>query len=416
MRSFHYSMLLARPVRFLILALGVSVLLSQNALSASATPPPTVTPKPGDVVFIPPPPPIEEETKDVSEDDINALVSALQSGLPLTAANTQILASLSQTLLQDINARLFRLRAGANSRPDGAQGPTGKEVKAPVEETYHKWQIYTAGDYGYFDLDASGRQAGFESDTWVATLGAEYRINRIFAVGISGSYVNSGADFSNKIGSVDTEGFAFSAYGSAVVGNFYADLLYSLGTYDQDLRRNTFTGRTARGDTDVLTNALQFNTGYNFNCGNFRTGPIAGLSWLHGDIDGYRETGGGNAGLNIGGQDFDSLVSQLGWQASYVAQTGFGTIIPQLRASWDHEYLNGSQNVSASLQQSPFANGNSFTATGRTSAPGRDWLNLGAGVSAQIGERFTVTADFTTHLFQERTTAYTGSLKLGVSF
>jgi uncharacterized protein YhjY with autotransporter beta-barrel domain len=407
-----------RPFRSFVLALSISMLLSQSVSSAQTqeTPRPTTPPtKPSTTTSTPPPP--VDETEEISETDRDAIVSALLSGAPLTAAQRQILASLSQTLLQDINARLFRLRAGVNLRPDGAQGPTGgKEVKAPVEETYHKWEIYTAGDYGYFDLDASGNQAGFQSDTWVATIGAEYRINRVFTVGLAGSYVNSGADLSGKIGSVDTEGFAFSAYGSAVVGHFYADLLYSLGTYDQDIRRNTFTGRTARGDTDALTNGIEFNTGYNFNCGNFRTGPIAGLSWLHGDIDGYQETGGGNAGLNIGGQDFDSLVSQLGWQASYVAQTGFGTLVPQLRASWDHEYLNGAQNVSASLQQSPFSNGNSFTATSQTSAPGRDWLNLGAGVSAQFGERLTVTADFTTHLFQERTTAYTGSVKVGVSF
>ena len=408
---------LIRPFRFLALALSASVLLGQNASSAIETPPPTTPPKGTPAYTPPPPPPPIEETNEISETDRDAIISALLSGTPLTAAQCQLLASLSQTLLQDINARLFRLRAGADLRPDGAQGPTGgKEVKAPVEETFHRWELFGAGDYGYFDLDATSNQAGFQSDTWVATIGGEYRINRTFTFGLAASYVNSGADLSNKIGSVDTEGFAFSAYGSAVVGNFYADLLYSLGTYDQDIRRNTFTGRTARGDTDVLTNALQFNTGYNFNCGNFRTGPIAGLSWLHGDIDGYNETGGGSAGLNIAGQDFDSLVSQIGWQASYVAQTGFGTIIPQLRASWDHEYLNGSQNVSASLQQSPFANGNSYTATGQTSAPGRDWLNLGAGVSAQFGERLTVTIDGTTHLFQERTTAYTGSVKVGISF
>lgn len=403
-------------LRSFALVLSTAVLLLPNASSAIEF----FEEMPKDeVVYTPPlpPPPPPEQPREVSETDLDAIASALYSGIPLTAAQCQFLASLNQTLLNDVNARLFRLRAGAHGTPGGAQGPTGgKEVKAPVEETYRKWEIFTAGDYGYFDVDASGNQAGFQSDTWVATIGAEYRICPVFTVGLAGSYVNSGADLSSKIGSVDTEGVAVSGYVSAVVGHFYADLLYSYGAYDQDIRRNTFTGRTASGDTEARTNALQFNTGYNFNCGNFRTGPIASLSWLHGEIEGYNETGGGSAGLNVAGQDFDSLVSQLGWQASCVAQTGFGTLIPQLRASWDHEYLNGAQNVSASLQQSPFSNGNSYTATGQTSAPGRDWLNLGAGVSAQFGERLTVTADFTTHLFQERTTAYTGSVKVGISF
>ena len=414
-------------------SLGGAAILSLSALHQSAfaeehefelppeEPPPVV-------VYIPPPTPgIIEPNNPVPESDLDALASALFSGIPLTAAQCQILASLSETVLMDVNARLFRLRAGGNGSPGGSPGPTGKDIKdvqAPVEDTYYKWEIFAGGDYGYFDLDANGRQAGFDSDTWVATIGAEYRINRTFTVGLAGAYVNSSADLNGKIGSVDTEGGAVSAYGSAVFGNLYLDLLYSYGAYELDIRRNTFTDRTAHGDTEARTHAIQFNTGYNLQLGGLRTGPLASAEWIHGELEGYRETGGGTAALDFPGQSYDSLISRLGWQASYTAKTSFGAITPQVRASWDHEYLDSADSVSASLLATPFTTitgskvtkGDKFTATAATAQPGRDYLNLGAGLSAQFGDRISATLQYETHLFQAAASAHLASVRISVAF
>lgn len=367
--------------------------------------------------YVPPP----EEKKPEPKTDVDAIVASLQSGIPLTAVQCQFLMSVSETVLQDINARLFRLRAGVSVNANGtigAGGPTGdgKEAKSTPEAPFLRWEIFAAGNYGYFDLNDQGRRAGFESDTWVGTIGAEYHLDRHISLGLAASWVDGSADLTRKIGSVDAEGLALSAYASAAFENFYADLLYSFGTYDQDTRRNTFNGRDANGDTHAYTNAIQFNTGYVMKLGQWHTGPIAGLTWIHADVDDYRETGGGSARLAVPEQHADSLISQVGWTASYVAPTSFGTIVPQVRATWDHQYLDTAESVSASLQQSPFPNGGRYTASGRGPDSGDDYLNLGAGVSARIGERTSVTLDYQTHLFQQRTTAHFGSVKIGIAF
>lgn len=357
-------------------------------------------------------------------DDIEAIISALKSGIPLTSAQQQFLTTLSQAAMQDINARLFRMRAGVTLRDDsgtGAGGPTGpgrdgKEAKTVQEPELLRWELFASGNYGSFDLNDQGRRAGFEADTWVGTIGAEYRLTRNVSFGLAAAWIDGRADLSRKLGGIDSQGLALSAYGSAVWDNFYADLLYSFGRLDQDVRRNTFTGRTARGDTEATTNAIQFNTGYIFKLGQLHTGPIASLNWIHGDIDGYRETGGGSSNLVIPEQDVDSLISQLGWSTSYVITTSFGTIVPQIRASWDHEYLNSADSVSATLRQSPFANGGRYTASGQGAEAGRDYLNLGAGIESKLGDRVSLTLDYQTHLFQQRTTAHFGSVKIGIAF
>lgn len=420
------TLLMSNAFKVLILV-GMFLHLCPAIVSAvsSLTPPPSPLGE-GKPASTPPPAPTlaTQGVTNPQRDNTEAIISALRSGIPLTSAQRQFLTTLSQAAMQDINARLFRMRAGVTLRDDGSTGAggpagpgeAGKESKAVQEPILLRWEVYASGDYGSYDLNDQGRRAGFASDTWVGTIGAEYRITRNISFGLAASWVDGRADLSQKIGSVESEGIALSAYGSAAWDNFYVDLLYSFGRLEQDVRRNTFNSRTARGDTDATTNAIQFNTGYIFKLGPFHSGPIASLNWIHGDIDGYRETGGGSANLEIPEQDVDSLISQLGWSNSYVITTRFGSIVPQIRASWDHEYLNSADSVSATLRQSPLANGGRYTASGQGAQAGRDYLNLGAGVESKLGDRVSLTLDYQTHLFQQRTTAHFASLKVGIAF
>ncbi len=376
--------------------------------------------------------------------DIGAIFSTLESGLPLAVAQRNLLLNTLRTATRDVNGRLFALRAGLSLTGDaaGSAGPTGHDLMhrgsdgktvatgkssktpTPVEEPFRHLVLFGSGDFGRFDQDSTGAAAGFDSDVWVGTVGAEYRFNRHIAVGLAGSYINSDTDLGRNIGGVRTEGMAISVYGSAVWRDFYFDVLYSYGALDEEITRHTLVGSTATGDAENRSHTVDFNTGYTLHLGKLRTGPIAGVQWIHGDLDGYSERGGGSAALNLPGQNYDSLISQVGWQLSTTVPVKFGTVTPQVRATWDHEYLNSADTVSAQLQQSPFASvtngvvslGNRFGASANTAAPGSDYLNLGAGVAAQFGERIAATLQYETHLFQDDATAHFGSLTISVAF
>ena len=376
--------------------------------------------------------------------DGGAIFSTLESGLPLAVAQRNLLLNALRTATRDVNGRLFALRAGLSLTEDAAgsagpkgndlmhRGSDGKTVAAgkssktpvPVEEPFRHLVLFGSGDFGRFDQDSTATATGFDSDVWVGTVGAEYRFNRHIAVGLAGSYINSDTDLGRNIGGVRTEGMAISVYGSAVWRDFYFDVLYSYGALDEEITRHTLVGSTATGDAENRSHTVNFNTGYTLHLGKLRTGPIAGVQWIHGDLDGYSERGGGSAALNLPGQNYDSLISQVGWQLSTTVPVKFGTITPQVRATWDHEYLNSADTVSAQLQKSPFASvtngvvslGNRFGASANTAAPGSDYLNLGAGVAAQFGERIAATLQYETHLFQEDATAHFASLTISVAF
>ena len=140
--------------------------------------------------------------------------------------------------------------------------------------------------------------------------------------------------------------------------------------------------------------------------GPLTTGPIAGLEYSYGNLDGYSETGSPRGAVRVGAQSFDSLLLKVGWQASYRVKSRFATITPQVRASWEHEFLNRSELVSAQLINTPFAivnggvasNGPGFSASGYTAAGGTDYLALGGGCLFEFTSRFSMIADVETHL------------------
>ena len=133
---------------------------------------------------------------------------------------------------------------------DGKTVAAGKSSKTPVpvEEPFRHLVLFGSGDFGRFDQDSTATATGFDSDVWVGTVGAEYRFNRHFAVGLAASYINSDTDLGRNIGGVRTEGMAISVYGSAVWRDFYFDVLYSYGALDEEITRHTLVGSTATGD------------------------------------------------------------------------------------------------------------------------------------------------------------------------
>lgn len=119
---------------------------------------------------------------------------------------------------------------------------------------------------------------------------------------------------------------------------------------DYDVTREVRMGPSIRrhaGSTDGSNTALGVSAGWEFGAGAFRHGPVAGLLWQSIDVDGYAEDNPtASTALAYSDQGLDSLVGSLGWQARYDA----GGWEPYLRATWDREFEDAPEEVSARLQ------------------------------------------------------------------
>jgi uncharacterized protein YhjY with autotransporter beta-barrel domain len=305
--------------------------------------------------------------------------------------------------------------------------PSGKTViddsKAVVEIAPHnRWELFAAGDFSFYDQDQlSDLMEGFDTDTYAGSVGIEYRPKDWLNLGLAWSYLESDTNVSGNYGNIDLEGNLISSYATAFWRQYWADLLYSYGSFNSDINRNTGLGSQAHGDTDSQSHNIRLNFGRNFNVGNsITTGPIAGLQYANGDIDSYNERGGGAAALSYEGTDFESMVSRLGWQATHVRPTGWGRLVSQVHLAWEHEYMPENGTVGASLQTSPFAlvTGSNISRFGGYSTesdgayPGTDWLSAGVGLRFELAKGVAFLTDYEGVFFRSDSSQHYASAKL----
>jgi subtilase-type serine protease len=122
---------------------------------------------------------------------------------------------------------------------------------------------------------------------------------------------------------------------------------------------------------------------------NVSVTPYAALDYVNAQLQGFSETGGFGA-LAVNGTDSNSLQTTLGMRlTSRIAMASYGTLIPELRLGWNHEFGDASQKITASLVGVP---GSTFSATGI--AFGRDAALVGAGFSLELSPDAKVFVDY----------------------
>ncbi len=356
--------------------------------------------------------------------------SAQTSGLAMANAQGQMLMSAGAAVTNDVNGFLFNLRAGDGEEaaseeggiaasmdygvvvgegdgPENARNPIAKKVLRS-----RQWEAFTTVGYGNVKLNAVGGQAGVQVDSWAPSVGISRHLSRGLAVGFAVSFLTSDQGYTAGLGSLHLEGPALSAYVSFARKNFWSSLLYSFGVYELDSTRNPGFGfPQAFGSTRTYTNAVQYNTGWNFRFQNntLVTGPFAGIDYLHGSVDSYAETGGGAAALAYGEQSYESLVTRVGWTTSKKIQTGWALITPQVRLSYERQNVKNN-GTSVNLINAP------FTAAGGNQTPGQDYMVAGAGVNFQFNDQVSLMLSYQGQFFRQDMQAHFGQVRIGYKF
>ena len=374
-----------------------------------------------------------------------AAISSAINGL-----NTGVLNGLAgmggaRTVLFDVNGHLFNLRSGFDRGENGfladaGQAPweqdqgDGKEVESSKELRFQapqrRWRVYATENFGSQSLSPIEQQAGIRAESWATSAGVERMVDHGLIFGFATSLLSNEQHYTSGLGNLKMDGPALTGYLSYAPQNsgLWADLLYNWGHYDTDVNRNPGFGfSTAHGSTHFTTNAVQFNTGWNIplDNGKMTTGPTLGVDYMHGNLAGYSETGGGLGALNFSSQQLDSLVTNIGWQLSREFETRFGTVIPQLRLGWERENL-GEESVAVALQNSPYylVQGNNvvahlnrpFQASLDLKQPGRSYAVAGAGVKMNLKSGWNIALDYEAQVFRTGYTQSLAAVRVGFAF
>jgi len=279
--------------------------------------------------------------------------------------------------------------------PDG-KFVSGKEMHAPITEDTKRWGFFVAGVGEFADVENTGSARGSEFTTGGVTVGADYRVSDHFILGATMGYANTTSDL-NAGGRLNIDSGKASLYATVYDGGFYVNGIVGGGMSSYSTRRGTFGG-IARGDTDGRDINALIGTGYDFHMGAFTVGPVASLQYTEVQIDGFTEKGSFTP-LHINSQSQDSFTSNIGAKASYALKMGHVIVSPEIRAQWQHEYLDDSAGIGAG-----FGGGNSFTVYGPRI--GRDSLILDVGASVQLTSNIAVFAFYTGDLGRENYTSH----------
>jgi hypothetical protein len=367
----------------------------------------------------------EPEILSKIEREVRGDYPSAETGRIMTSTLRMTSVTVARTATRDVGDRLFRLRSGVRSEPmvttQPAPAPSAKGgmakggmAKTPITITETcPWEVYGQVFYSAQDLDAQylyrPAQAGTafvapqllqpetSIDIFGGTVGFDYDFNENFTAGFAISASRADADMS-LVGDMEIDNVSLMPYVSYYrpLGGmaFYADLLYGYGMNDYDTMRLPLG---TSGSTEGDFHTLEFNTGLNIQTGQWVHGPLAQVRWVDGEIDSYTEIGPG--ALVFPEADYESLATQLGYQVSYPMPMASGTLVPQFRAAWEHEFEADQGNLAG------------FPLGGLD----EDLAVIGAGIGYFMNCGWNVVLDYEARVGSESESHYVG-LKVGKEF
>jgi outer membrane lipase/esterase len=201
---------------------------------------------------------------------------------------------------------------------------------------------------------------------------------------------------------------AGSVYGGYLRGASWASVIATYGALDYDVNRIVPIGITlqnSNGRTSGSNVSVALQGGHDFALGTMTHGPVAGLTWQQVKVGGFTETGSFTS-LAFGGQTRESLISGIGYKASYE----LGRFRPYVQAVWNHEYASD-RTVRASLTtiEAPSYEMPAVKL-------GRDWATGTLGTTMNISNAFTGIASFTAQAGQTGVKTYGGRVGLNYTF
>jgi outer membrane autotransporter protein len=285
-------------------------------------------------------------------------------------------------------------------------------VESAIDTNWNSWVIAN----GEFSLSRGlSGVPNYKNNAGGFLVGADYRLSENFATGLFAGYEYSYAKY-NGGSSTAGNSALFGLYGSYThEDGYYADAIVSGGYTGFQTRRSiefSTIDRTASANPNSGQFSAALNLGKDFEIGKFTLGPIIGAQYTYAGIGGFTETGAESLDLALGWQNANSLRTNLGARLAYNWEVGSNiTLIPEVRGFWMHEFLNNPRNISSSLDG---GNGASFDY--ETSAPYRNSVFGGVGISAKFADRWSASVFYNVNFGAEGYTNNIISTSLVFSF
>lgn len=316
--------------------------------------------------------------------------SSLNPSQTLSSNDVSIAAARSRS--QETRERGERLREGESALGDGA-----------ASQSFGRLSLLAHARGEWFETDrpdGGDPERGYDGDLWAIEFGLDYRATDRFVIGGILTYEEMDSDFDRDLqqgtpfvpdsdaGSMEVDSWGITLFGIYnVTESFYVDAAAGYRSSDYTFERNSVfqeSGRSsqirvlAEGEPDGDEWWGSLNLGYDWQRGAWSFGPYGGITYATSDIDSYLEKDQNGSGLNmrVDDTDRDSVLSHLGFRASYAISSGSGVWVPQFRAEWNYDFDNDPLDVDTTYALD--AAQTLYPLEGND--PDDDYFNLGLGL------------------------------------
>ena len=220
----------------------------------------------------------------------------------------------------------------------------------------------------------------------VFNVGTDCRINEIVNIGIYTGYEGFKSWYAN--GSwMRSNGVKFGLYGTAQWNGFYLNGILGGGANFLNLNRSIDileSHRMARSHPFAVELDSLLGGGYEYKLGSWIFGVNTSIQYTYVGISPFSESGANNFNVRVSNQNPSSLLYALGASIAYLWEISPNyRILPTVGLSWQHEFLNYGQRISAR-----FANGLGAPFYFYGSDGARNTAFGMAGITVQLGCRF----------------------------
>jgi len=265
---------------------------------------------------------------------------------------------------------------------------------AYVNDDLPRFHMWMEGTGSYAKLDTRGDESGYQLTTWGGTVGVDADLSDRLTVGAA--FTAGYGDLT--AGAADSADGHLDSYYASLFGR-YQDrrwahtLILTGGWNDAKLNRTVNYGEGSygtQGSTSGWGFGAMYELTYDVYLNENRSSvlqPLFNASVVTTRMDGYEETGAGNAGLNVGRQDWTTGTLALGgrWMG-LVGSNIFGReALAEIRVNAAQDLGDRRGETNVSLLGNP-----GFAQSVRGAKTGTAALQLGAGLSVPVGTKGTI--------------------------
>ena len=265
---------------------------------------------------------------------------------------------------------------------------------AYVNDDLPRFHMWMEGTGSYAKLDTRGDESGYQLTTWGGTVGVDADLSDRLTVGAA--FTAGYGDLT--AGAADSADGHLDSYYASLFGR-YQDrrwahtLILTGGWNDAKLNRTVNYGEGSygtQGSTSGWGFGAMYELTYDVYLNENRSSvlqPLFNASVVTTRMDGYEETGAGNAGLNVGRQDWTTGTLALGgrWMG-LVGSNIFGReSLAEIRVNAAQDLGDRRGETNVSLLGNP-----GFAQSVRGAKTGTAALQLGAGLSVPVGTKGTI--------------------------